>query len=130
MAAMLRCGAINVLVLIILAGFLVTIIQTASVEKVEENSKVEKKTVEGAGTSPYWDKVKSWASEKLPSFKKTAAPASQNSPGAAEKVKGAATKGYEIGKKATQNVIENVEQAAQKTGEKIKQTAGKAHGEL
>ena len=54
----------------------------------------------------------------------------RNSPGAAEKVKGAATKGYEIGKKATQDAIENVEQAAQKTGEKIKQTAGKAHGEL
>ena len=49
---------------------------------------------------------------------------------AAEKVKGAATKGYEIGKKATQDVIENIEQAAQKTGEKIKQTAGKAHGEF
>ena len=76
MAAMLRCGAINVLVLIILAGFLVTIIHTTSVEKLEEN-KVEKKTVEGAGTSPYWDRVKSWASEKLPSFKKTAAPNSQ-----------------------------------------------------
>ena len=50
---MLRCGAINVLVLIILAGFLVTIIHTASVEKLEENNKVEKKTVEGAGTSQY-----------------------------------------------------------------------------
>lgn len=138
MASMLRWGAINVLVLIILAGFLVTIIQAASADKLEENSKVEpaeKKTVEGAVTSP-WDKVKSWAglaSKKLPksfSFKKTAAPASQDSPGAAEKVKGAATKGYEIGKKATQDVIENVGQAAQKTGEKIKQTAGKAHGEL
>ena len=70
---MLRCGVINVLVLIILASFLVTIIHTASVEKLEENNKVEKKIVEGAETSSYWDKVKIWAgkaSEKLPSFKK------------------------------------------------------------
>ena len=77
---MLRCGVINVLVLIILSSFLVTIIHITSVEKLEENNKVEKKTVEGAETSPYWDKVKIWAGkafEKLPSFKKTKASASQ-----------------------------------------------------
>jgi len=115
MAAKMRGGVINVMVLAILVCFLITIFQAASVEsnekkpdKAVENSKV----VEGAGTAP-WDKVKSWASqasEKFPksfSFKKTPT-ASQDSHGSGETVK----------------------EAAKKTGEKVKQTAGKANGEL
>jgi len=182
MAAELRRGVINVVVLVILAGFLITIFQAASAksdentpDKLVENSKMGavevkareametiEKTVEGAGIAS-WNKVKrlaTLASDKLPeafsfkktaapasqvvsfkktatpasqvvSFKKTAAPASQydldryiirDSHGTAKTVKETATKGYEIGKKATQDVIENAGQAAQKTGEKIKQT--------
>jgi len=182
MAAELRRGVINVVVLVILAGFLITIFQAASAKsdentpnKLVENSKMgavevkareametSEKTVEGAGIAS-WNKVKrlaTLASDKLPeafslkktaapasqvvsfkktaapayqvvSFKKTAAPASQydldryiirDSHGTAKTVKETATKGYEIGKKATQDVIENAGQAAQKTGEKIKQT--------
>jgi len=182
MAAELRRGVINVVVLVILAGFLITIFQAASAksdentpDKLVENSKMGavevkareametiEKTVEGAGIAS-WNKVKrlaTLATDKLPeafsfkktaapasqvvsfkktatpasqvvSFKKTAAPASQydldryiirDSHGTAKTVKETATKGYEIGKKATQDVIENAGQAAQKTGEKIKQT--------
>nr|ABR16714.1 unknown [Picea sitchensis] len=148
MAAKMRGSVINLVVLIILAGFLITIFQAASVEshedKVAENSKAaeekaveatktSEKPVEGAGIA---DKVKRWASlasDKLPksfSFKRTAAPASENSPGAAETVKGTISKGYASGKKATQDVIDSIGQTAQKTGEKIKPTAGKANGEL
>lgn len=124
-------------VLAILVCFLITTFQAASAESHEkkpENSKeghVEKKVEGAVGTAP-WDKVKGWASkasESLPksfSFKK-AAPASQ---GTGETAKGTTTKGYEIGKKATQDVIENTGQAAKKGGEKIKQTAGKGNGEL
>lgn len=140
MAVKLRLSVINLVVLVILAGFLITIIQTASVESdkkkpdesVDNSKETSEKTVEDAGI-PLLDRVKRWtslASDKLPksfSFKK---PASEDSNGPAEKVKGTATKGYEIGKKATQDVIDSVGQAAQKTGETIKQTAGKAHGEL
>lgn len=143
MAVKLRLSVINLVVLVILAGFLITIIQTASVESdkkkpdesVDNSKETSEKTVEDAGI-PLLDRVKRWtslASDKLPksfSFKKPAAPASEDSNGPAEKVKGTATKGYEIGKKATQDVIDSVGQAAQKTGETIKQTAGKAHGEL
>jgi len=169
MAAELRRGVINVVVLVILAGFLITIFQAASAksdentpDKLVENSKMGavevkareametiEKTVEGAGIAS-WNKVKrlaTLATDKLPeafsfkktaapasqvvSFKKTAAPASQydldryiirDSHGTAKTVKETVTKGYEIGKKATQDVIENAGQAAQKTGEKIKQT--------
>jgi len=182
MAAELRRGVINVVVLVILAGFLIIIFQAASAksdentpDKLVENSKMGavkvkareametiEKTVEGAGIAS-WNKVKrlaTLATDKLPeafsfkktaapasqvvsfkktatpasqvvSFKKTAAPASQydldryiirDSHGTAKTVKETATKGYEIGKKATQDVIENAGQAAQKTGEKIKQT--------
>jgi len=141
MAAKMRGSVINLVVLIILAGFLITIFQAASVEshedRVAENSKAAEekageatktgeKTVEGAGIA---DKVKRWASlasDKLPksfSFKKTAAPASQDSHGTAETVKKTVSKGYEIGKKATEDVIENAGQAAQKIGQKIKLTA-------
>jgi len=149
MAADLRWGVINVVVLVILAGFPMTIWQATSVEsdqnkadKLAENSKIgyvkekageametSEKAVEGAGTAS-WDTVKTWAnvaSEKLPksfSFKDTAEPASHDSHGTAETVKETATKGYEIGKKATQDVIDNAGQAAQKIGLKIKQTAG------
>ncbi|MGL6900096.1 hypothetical protein NBB33_23700 [Salmonella sp. NW1189] len=146
MAANMRGGGgvINVVVLAILVCFLITIFQAASAEshekkpdKAVEKSKeapVEKK-VEGAADTAPWDKVKSWASkasESLPksfSFKK-AAPASQDSHGTGETVKGTTTKGYETGKKATQDGIENTGQAAKKVGEKIKQTAGKGNGEL
>lgn len=142
MAANMRVGGgvINVVVLAILVCFLLTIFQAASAESHEkkpdqavENSKeghVEKKVEGAAGTAP-WDKVKGWASkasESLPksfSFKR-AAPASQ---GTGETV-GTTSKGYEIGKKATQDVIENTGQAAKKGGEKVKQTAGKGNGEL
>jgi len=183
MAAELRRGVINVVVLVILAGFLITIFQAASAksdentpDKLVENSKMGavevkareametiEKTVEGAGIAS-WNKVKrlaTLATDKLPeafsfkktaapasqvvsfkktatpasqvvSFKKTAAPASQydldryiirDSHGTAKTVKETATKGYEIGKKATQDVIENAGQAAQKIGQKIKLTA-------
>jgi len=147
MAAKMRGSVINLVVLIILAGFLITIFQAASVEshedKVVENSKPAEKAVEATKTSEkpvegagIADKVKRWASlasDKLPksfSFKRTAAPASENSPGAAETVKGTITKGYASGKKATQDVIDSIGQTAQKTGEKTKPTAGKANGEL
>jgi hypothetical protein len=138
MAANMRGGGgvINVVVLAILVCFLITIFQAASAESHEKKPEgpVEKK-VEGAAGTPPWDKVKSWASkasESLPksfSFKK-AAPASQDSHGTGETVKGTTTKGYETGKKATQDGIENTGQAAKKVGEKIKQTAGKGNGEL